>query len=318
MPSFPDSSSQPVSLAILDIEACAQGHMPGRNAAEWSIIMILGFNLIQWIVDRLTDALNALSGPLAPLANMIGSTSLAFTTQNPIILAGWRTMTAVADGLLGLLIVIGAIQMMYGDTTGSLRMPLGQFVGKAILTALLIHLSAFIGEQLIILNNLLCGLVVANFQDFIRGVNKGQLFDNAQAVLLSIVMTIVFGIGLFRIVFQAIKRVVRFNVLFVLSGPAFLTSFHPATTPVFSGWIRLYVVTIFEQFLQILTFGLDLQFLIATKQTGLTGFILAIAMLNMTAEIPALLARFGAAAGGQNGGLSSLLNTAMKAAVLFA
>ncbi len=144
--------------------------------------MIFGFNLLQWIVDRLTDALNVLSGPIAPLVNMISSTSLAFTTQNAIVIAGWRTMTVVADVFLGLFIVIGAIQMMYGDTTGSLRMPVGQFVGKAILTAILIHLSAFIGEQLLLLNNLLCGLVGANIQDFVRGVNNGHLFKNGQAI----------------------------------------------------------------------------------------------------------------------------------------
>lgn len=279
--------------------------------------MIVGFNLLQWIVDRLTEALNTLSGPIAPLVNMISSTSLAFTTQNAIVIAGWRTMALVADAFLGLFMIVGTLQIMYGDTTGSLRMPVGQFVGKGLLTALLIHLSAFLGEQLLTINNVLCGLVGANMQDFIRGINHKQLFTNGQALALTIVLVIVFGIGFFRVLFQAIKRVIRFNVLFVLSGPAFLTSFHPATAPVFSGWMRLYIVTIFEQFLQFLTFGLGVQFLIATKQNGLIGFILAVAMVNMTAEIPALLARFGAAAG-QGGGLGSLFNTAVKAAVLFA
>lgn len=275
-------------------------------------------NILQWIADRLIEALTALGGPIAPLVNMINSTSLAFTTQNPIVVTAWRTMTVVADLFFGLFLVIGAIQIMYGDSTGSLRMPVGQFVGKAVLTAILIHLSAFIGEQLLIFNNLLCGLVDANLQDFVRGVNNGQLFNNGQTLLLAIVITIVFGIGLFRVIFQAIKRVLRFDLLFVLSGPAFLTSFHPATAPVFSSWIRLYVVTIFEQFIQFLTLGLGLQLLIATKQTGLTGFILAVAMLNMTAEIPTLLARFGAAIGaGGQGGISSLLNTAVKVGLLF-
>ncbi len=280
--------------------------------------MILGFNLLQWIVDRITEAMNTLSNPIQPLVNLMVSTPLQFTTQNAIVMGGWRTMTTVADVLLGLFIVIGAIQMMYGDSTGTLRMPVGQFVSKAILTAILIHLSALIGEDLLILNNLLCGIVRANVQDFIRQVNNGQLFHSGQAVILTIVLTIVFGIGLFRVIFQAIKRIIRFNVLFVLSGPAFLTSFHPATAPVFSSWVRMYVITIFEQFVQFLTFGLGFQFLVATKQTGLTGFILAIAMLNMTAEIPALLARFGASAGGQGGGIGSLANTAVKAAVLLA
>jgi hypothetical protein len=276
--------------------------------------MIFGFNLAAWIVGTL----NTLSsGPIGPLVNLISSTPLAFTTQNAIVIAGWRTMTAVADAFLGLFIMIGTIQIMYGDITGSLRMPIRQLVGKAILTAILIHLSAFIGEQLLTFNNLLCGLVEANVQDLIRGVNSGQLFNNQQTVILAAVLTVVFGISFFRVIFQAIKRVIRFNLLFVLSGPAFLTAFHPATTPVFSSWIRLYIATIFEQFLQFLTFGLGLQFLIATKQTGLTGFILAIAMLNMTAEIPALLARFGAAAS-QSGGLGSLLSTAKTVAILFA
>ncbi|HEY7419564.1 MAG TPA: hypothetical protein VH593_30565, partial [Ktedonobacteraceae bacterium] len=274
--------------------------------------MILGFNIMQWIADRLTEAFNGLGNSIAPLVNMIGSTPLAFTTQNAVVIAAWRTMTTVADIFLGLLIVIGAIQMMYADTTGSSRIPLGQFVGKAILTALLIHLSAFIGEELLTLNNLLCGLVGANIVDFIRSVNKGHLFDTQQTRVLAFVMAIVFGIGLFRVVFQAIKRVIRFNVLFVLSGPAFLTSFYPTTALVFSSWARLYVTTIFEQFLQFLTFGMGLQFLIATKQTGLVGFILAVAMLNLTAEIPGLLTRFGATAGGQGGGLGSLFSTAVK------
>ncbi len=280
--------------------------------------MIFGLNILQWIADRLTDAFNALNGPIAPLVGMISSTSLAFTTQNPIVIAGWQTMTTVADAFLGLFIVIGAIQMMHGDTTGSLRMPVGQFVGKALVTVILIHLSAFIGEQLLIMNNLLCGLVGANLQGFVRSINKGQLFSNGQVLLLSIAMTVVFGIGFFRVIFQAIKRVIRFDVLFVLSGPAYLTSFHPATAPVFSSWVRLYIVTIFEQFIQFLTFGLGLQFLIATKQAGLTGFIMAAAMLNMTAEIPKLLERFGAAVGSQGGGLGSLFNTVVKVAVLFA
>lgn len=279
--------------------------------------MILGVNLVPWIVARLTEALAVLSGPLAPLVNLMSSTPLTFTTQNALVLAGWRTMTLVADVFLGLFVVIGAVQIMYGDATGSLRLPVGQFVGKALLTALLIHLSAFIGEQLLLLNNLLSSLVGANVSDFVRSVNHGQLFTDGQTLGLTIVLTVVFGVGLFRVMFQAIKRVIRFNLLFVLSGPAFLTALHPATSPVFSGWIRLYVTTIFEQFVQYLTFGLGVQFLIATKQQGLTGFILAIAMLNLTAEIPTLLTRFGAATGGQSGGVTSLFTTAVKTAALF-
>ena len=207
--------------------------------------------------------------------------------------------------------------MLYGDMTGTLRMPVGQFLGRALLTVILIHLSAFLGEQLLLFNNLLSGLVDVTVQQFVQSVNHGQLLSNGQTLVVSAVMTVVFGLVFFRVLFQAIKRVIRFNLLFVLSGPAFLLAFHPATAPVFSTWIRLYVVTIFEQFVQFLAFGLGVQFLLATKQTGLTGFILATAMLNFSAEVPALLARFGAASGGQRGGMDALVGTAIKVANMF-
>ena len=162
-------------------------------------------------------------------------------------------MCKIVSVLLGLFIVIGAIHMMYGDTTGSLRMPVGQFVGKAMLTAILIHLSALIGEAAPHPEQFVMRPGPGKCSGFRAADNNGQLFNDGQALVLAIVMTIVFGIGLFRVIFQAIKRVILFNLLFVLSGPAFLTSLHPATAPVFSAWMRMYVATIFEQFILFLT-----------------------------------------------------------------
>lgn len=255
---------------------------------------------------------------IQPLVNLIATTPLEFTTANDVVIGGWNTMTAVADAFLALIVIVGAIQIMYGQSTGTLYMPVSQFVPKVILTAILIHLSFIIGQDLIILNNSLCGLVRADVQGFIRQVNRGQLFNNTQTLGLTVVLTIVFGISLIRVLFQAVKRVIFFDVLFVLSGPAFLLSFHPQTAPWFAFWARTYLVTIFTQFLQFLTFGLGFQFLIATKQTGFTGMVLAIAMLNLTAEIPALLSRFSASAGASAGGIGNLVGTAIRVATLLA
>jgi hypothetical protein len=164
----------------------------------------------------------------------------------------------------------------------------------------------------------LCELVQANVMDFIKQVNGGQPFNAGQALSITAVLAVVFTISLVRVIFQAVKRIVFFNVLFVLSGPAFLMSFDAQTAPWFSFWARTYLVTIFTQFFQFLTFGLGFQFLIATKQTGLTGFFLAIAMLNLTAEIPGLLSRFSATAGATTAGIGSLIRSAITAAALFA
>lgn len=207
--------------------------------------------------------------------------------------------------------------MMHGEATGTTHMPLGQFVPKVILTVILIHASSFLGTQLLTIVNALCELVRTNVQDFIRQVNGGQLFNNNQGLGLSVVLALVFGFSLIRVVFQAVKRVVFFNVLYVFSGPAFLMSLDVQTAPWFQFWFRTYLVTILEQFIQFLTFGLGFQFVISSKATGFTGFILAIALLNLTAEIPSIMSRFASSSGSSAPGLGSLVRGAVTAAALF-
>jgi hypothetical protein len=271
----------------------------------------------QFIVTLLNNILGGLSGPLQPLINLTGNTPLEFSTANPIVDTSWQLMVGAADSFLGLIVIVGAIQVMYGQSTGTLYMPLGQFLSRAVLTVILIHLSFIMGQDLIILNNELCGLFHVQVQDFIRQVNGGQLFNAGQALNLTAVLAVVFSASLARVALQAVKRVVFFNVLFVLSGPAFLLSFHPLTSAWFAYWGRTYVVTAFTQFVQFTTMSLGFQFLLASKQTGTTGFLLAIAMLNLTAEIPALLSRFATSAGASAPGVGSFVRSAITAAALF-
>src|SRR5216110_3204234 len=286
----------------------------GRRKKQ--VINLFNFNPFQWVADRLSEASHGVTTQLQPLVGLIMATPLNFTTQNAIVHQAWGLMVIVADIMLGLFVVIAAIQIMYGQVVGTLQMPAGQLVTRALLTAILIHLSAFLGETLLNLNNLLCGLVLGNVQDFIALFANGQL-NTGQLILLTIIITIVFGISLFRMIFQAVKRIIRFNVLFVLSGPAFLCSFSSLTSSIFSIWLRMYISTIFEQFIQFLTFGLGFQFILASKQTGLIGFILAVAMLNMTAEVPELLARFSASGGGKDP-VGNLINSAIKVGIMLA
>src|SRR5262249_9204618 len=120
-------------------------------------------------------------------------------------------------------------------------------------------------------------------------------------------------------IFQAIKRMVFFNLLFVLSGLAFLASFLPGSSAWFAFWARTYVVTIFTQFFQYLCFGLGIQFWLAisAQHTGVVGFILAVAMLTMVAELPALLSRFATSSGASVEGVGSLVRAGITAARLF-
>src|SRR5438067_13796018 len=102
----------------------------------------------QFIVNLLNNILGGLSGPLQPLINLTGNTPLEFSTANPIVGADWHLMVGAADAFLGLIVIVGAIQIMYGQTTGTLYMPVGQFLSKAVLTVILIHLSFIMGQDL--------------------------------------------------------------------------------------------------------------------------------------------------------------------------
>lgn len=265
----------------------------------------------------LNNLLNGLFTALGPIEMLIGNTPLNYATGNPVVMGAWTTMTAIADSFLGLYVIVKLIQMMHGEATGTTHLPIGQFVPRVILTVILIHASAFLGQELLLLVNALCDIVLANVQNFIMQINNGQLFNTGQTIGFGAVLGIVFGINLWRLVFQAVKRIVLFDVLFVFSGPAFLMSLDMQTAPWFQFWLRLYLITIFTQFFQFLTFGLGIQFLTATKQTGFPGFVLAVAMLNITVEIPGILSRFSGSSGGGTQGLEGLISGAMTAASLF-
>jgi hypothetical protein len=261
---------------------------------------------------------NGMIDALAPLVTLVGNTPLGFTTENPVVHSAWVSMVGVTDAFLGLYVIVKLIQMMYGQATGAIHQPLGQFVPKVILTVILIHASSFLGTEIILIVNALCGLVLVHIEEFIRQVNGGQAFDTGQTLGLSAVLALVFAFGLVRFILQAVKRIIFFNVLFVLSGPAFLMSLDVQTAPWFQFWLRLYMVTALTQFFQFLTFGLGFQFILATGQTGVTGFVLAIALINLTTEVPTILARFSGAYSKDVPGLEDLVRGAVTAAALLA
>lgn len=269
--------------------------------------------MVQFVLNQTNQGLSA---PINALIPLVGNTPLPLTTANAVVNGTWMVMTGVADAFLGLIVLLAALQMLYGQVTGTVYVPLSEFVPRLILTVILIHVSRTIGQYLILVNNALCDLVPANLNNFINQVNGGPL-NVGQNVGLLLIVVILGGLSLIRVIFQAFKRIVLFDILFVLSGPAFLMSLHPLTAPWFSFWARLYIVTIFTQFFQFLSIGLGIQLILNSHQTGAIGIFLAIAMLNLTAEIPQLLSRFAGAQGLPAGGLGTLVRSAMTAAIVF-
>ena len=258
-------------------------------------------------------------GPLQPLlVKFMSTTPLELTTSNQVVAGVWGTVLAIANAFFLLLIIIGSIQMMVSNSTGTLTIPLSQFVPKIIVTAFLMNLSFFFGQDLLIFNNVLCGAINANLDSFFNTMNNGARITQGQGLLLYLGVIILLNITLIRLLFQAFERLVLWNLLFVLGPLAFLFSFLPQTSTVFAFWGRMFVIVTFTQFVQFLAFALGLALLANAGQTGLAGMLLAIAMLFLVAKIPDLLARFPSMSGQGTQGIGRIIGTIIVGARLLA
>lgn len=258
-------------------------------------------------------------GPLQPLlTTFMSNTPLELTTTNQVVVALWGTVLAIADAFFLLFILIGTIQIMISNSTGSLTLPLSEFVPKIIVTALFMNLSFFFGQDLLIFNNLLCGVINARLDSFFNTINNGARATQGQGLLLYLGVIVLLNFTLVRLLFQAFERLVLWNLLFVLAPLAFLLSFLPQTSSAFSFWLRMFMIVTFTQFVQFLAFALGIALLANAGQTGFSGILLAIAMLFLVAKIPDLLARFASMSLQGTQGISRIIGTIIIGARLLA
>lgn len=254
-------------------------------------------------------------GLLEPiLVQFMKQTPLELTSTNAVVIDIWGTILAIANAFFLLLIITGVIQMMISNSTGTLSIPLSQFVPKIIVTGLLMNLSYFFGQDLLIFNNLLCGEVNANLDAFFNIINAGSRLTMGQGFVLSFATFVLLNIGILRLLFQAFERLGLWILLFVLGPLAFLCTFLPLTAPVFSFWGRMFVTVTFTQFVQFLALGLAIALMTSAGQNGLVGYLMATAMLFLVAKVPTLLSRFPSTAGTTVQGIGNLISEAMIAA----
>ena len=153
-------------------------------------------------------------GPLQPLLiKFMSNTPLELTTSNQVVIDVWGTILAIADAFFLLLIIIGSIQMMVSNSTGTLSIPLSEFVPKIFVTVFLMNLSFFFGQDLLIFNNVLCSAINANLGAFFTTINNGARITQGQGLLLYLGVLILLNFTLIRLLFQAFERLVLWNAL---------------------------------------------------------------------------------------------------------
>jgi hypothetical protein len=265
------------------------------------------------------------------------STPASYTYNLPGLREMWMLFSALANLLLVTFLMIGGIQVMMGRMTGrAASITPQELISRFFMQALALNSSFFLAQTFIDIENALCSGVLA----YTLGVMRGQITQNAGNVLVFILQFFVtslltdglplaiagiFGIlcivMLFLLFFQAIGRLLRLNLLLMLLPLAFLFLTLEQTKEYGMLLVRMFVVTLFTQLLQVAALCLLLllfTFLIAGPSGhGLFAFFMLIGQLFAVYSIPGILTRFGIQGGSAGGVIRGAIQVA-RLAIAFA
>lgn len=265
----------------------------------------------------------ALGTTIGPL---LSHTDPMASYMNPAVSHAWQVMAVAANALLALFIVGGGVQIMIGRATATTYVPVREFVPRLLLGVLAINASLLWAHILIDIENGLCNLTTFNLVDFFTQVNQKVTGHPPDAPALAFVLIILGALFVAVFIFQIftiIERLVLLNLLIVLAPLGVLMWLLPQTQPWAAFWSRMFAITVFVQFFQLLAFSLGASFIIGlldTTQDPILALILAIGAMFLIAHIPRYMYRFGMTAGATGGGnpIGGLIRTALTVAPLFA
>ncbi len=250
-----------------------------------------------WIVDGVTSTItNLLQQALA--LDILVLTPPKDTYQNAVVLAFWRTVVAIADSALAIIVCWAGYNSIVGPSAGVRYHEARQVLPRLALAALAVNLSLLVTQTMIDLNNALSAIVITPFDNLVHlltlNVRSGP---NAAASLALILLFLAFGVvGLFLVI-QMVVRLAMLDVLIVTAPLGLVCWVLPQTHAWAHLWTRAFISTVFVQFLQVLALGLGgglLVFFPADNPFGaVMDLIIGIATLYLTLKIPAFLRSLG-------------------------
>jgi hypothetical protein len=250
-----------------------------------------------WIVDGVTSAItNLLQQALA--LDILVLTPPTDTYQNEVVLAFWRTVVAIADSALAIIVCWAGYNSIVGPAAGVRYHEARQVLPRLALAALAVNLSLFVTQTMIDLNNALSAIVTTPFDNLVSlltlNIRSGP---NAAASFALILLFLAFGVvGLFLVI-QMVVRLAMLDVLIVTAPLGLVCWVLPQTHAWAHLWTRAFISTVFVQFLQVLALGLGgglLAFFPADNPFGaVMDLIIGIATLYLTLKIPTFLRSLG-------------------------
>lgn len=212
-------------------------------------------------------------------------------TGNPVIVGMHRVTLAIADALL-VLVFMWAFLRSQWERSFRAHYTLKTMLPRAMAAVVLAHFSLAIGQMAIDLNNALVHAawsanVVGHpgsagwLHDLLHPGTAGRPFIELLLHLVLIVMILIL----------ALTYIVRFSllaILLVLAPLAALCMILPETKNYARGWVRLFEVTVFMQFAQVLVLRLASAF-ITEQPDNLMQILYGLAILYLVIKVPGLM-----------------------------
>lgn len=247
-----------------------------------------------WIVSGITSALTDLLQQALNL-DILVFTPPGDTYQNGVVLTFWRTLVAVADGALALIVCWAGYNSIVRHAVGARYHNAMQVIPRVALAGLAINLSLLLTQTLIDLNNALCGVVSDPFARILGLLALNG--SNATAGVAFFVLFLAFGIVGLLLVVQMVVRLAMLDVLIVTAPLGLVCWVLPQTQPWAQLWTRAFISTVFVQFLQVLALTLGGALIAFFPSDGLFAalmdLIIGLATLYLTLKIPSFLRSLG-------------------------
>jgi hypothetical protein len=254
--------------------------------------------LIALLRSTSTDVVGLVDWLVASSGNVISQTPPGLSYDNPAVHSLWGGSRLVANGLLGVVALVGGVNIITRPHIRSPYHTVMELLPRLALGALLINSSLDWGRFTIDLNNALCqsfGVLGLPAWDLVGGGLMGFVVS-----LVALLVYLVMGLLL---LIQMLMRLALVDVLLAIAPLALVCWVLPQTYVYAQAWFTTFFGTVFAQFVQVVVLHLGTALIgglatitspeLATSAVGshqaVLGLLLGIAVLHLARGVPRLL-----------------------------
>jgi len=285
----PEGQPPPDTLVDLPIPDPTDWIPGSLNPAHWAKDIVNGvFTLIgRALLEAIRGFVDWALGMGGSSLNFVTRTPAEGTYASPTVRSLYDFSRAIVNVALAVVVMWGGFNIIIKEHTRSPYHEAMELLPRVILAALAANLTIEFARMLIDINNALAA-----------GVGDVGLpgYDQAtpsQEGLALIVTAIAYGIVAVLLVFQMLMRLALLAMLIVLGPIAALLWVLPQTQQWTRWWTDLFVITVFQQTVQVMVLALGAALMVeltpGSLSNALLSMLLGLAVCWLTLKVPSLL-----------------------------